>query len=135
MYNRSMYGTQDALNRLQGVLEKQIPYLRAIPHNSAPYWQGHRHKYLQRVKLRDLIDRWDIRRPIILNNYINNINNAVPPSGIGGAAYDDQLDRLADALREEMAWRSGWLDNPPKATITSATEVDSRNTNRNLPMR
>jgi hypothetical protein len=92
---------------------------RQAAHQPAPYWDGYRRKFLQRVRVRDLIDRWDLRRQVLETNVANGTANPVPGSGFG-AAYDDQLDRLTDAVWEEMAGRSGWLDGPPNATVPSA---------------
>ena len=108
-----------------GLLQPQV-----APHPPALFWIGYHNKYLQRIKLRALIDRWEMRRNTLALNQLTNAAHQVPQSF--GLQRDEQIDRLTDALWGEMAWRSGWLSN---ITNPTAGDIEARNVNRNLRMR
>lgn len=103
--------------------------------NPSPYYQGHQNKYLIKLRLMDLIDRWAYCQPIWVANYRNarwNVANphlpprATPPPVVW--ANSNRLDPFLEAFFWEMAWRSGWTDGNTRPT---AAQVAARQNDRN----
>ncbi|KAK3724491.1 hypothetical protein LTR37_001115 [Vermiconidia calcicola] len=110
------------------------------PHPNAPFWLLYRNKYLQKVKLVDLVDRRHTRKTTAVNNIIRARQQPPQPpmpvpawsAARGGAAMEDKLDRLLDAMYDEKAFRAGYTDN---TTNPSTQQMVARNNLRNLGMR
>ena len=70
--------------------------MQGAPQGQAPDWVGFRNKYLQKVRLSELIRRWEDRRTHMHINVIaGNPNNAIPATFV---QQDEQLDRTQDDL-------------------------------------
>lgn len=95
------------------------------PHHS-PNLDGYRNKYLVKVNLGELLQRYNLVRGINLVNAVLGTNIGLPNPP--GAAL---LDWFINAGRHEGGWRGGQYD---QTTNPRASDVAARQHERNRPM-
>ncbi|KAK5175498.1 uncharacterized protein LTR77_000637 [Saxophila tyrrhenica] len=114
-------------------LEDAVNYPRPVGPPS-PYWYRPHHpdrnKPLEKVRLRDVVDRAQQLRAQGHQNQVTGINNPPPPYPVPNVNVD-QLDRLIRDMQSEYEWRSGQLAPQGGPGQVSSQVVGSRNVNRN----
>ncbi|KAK6435349.1 hypothetical protein LTR95_008464 [Oleoguttula sp. CCFEE 5521] len=103
--------------------------LQGVTGVTVPGWQFHGNKFLHKVKLADLVDRYEHRQATALALAFN-LAPPPPLPHIQAHALPN-LDMVIDAMGDEEDWRSGRLD---AMTVPADVIVYQRNNNRNAPM-